>query len=152
MIPGEGKVVGGVLDAGPGLTPPGKLRFCNRNPGFFLKPVCGFGAVLSVTLDAMKNALKLISLAVVLALPVASAQTSTEQSSTNPAGTTGSGTPLVEDHNNPSNRAPGTDWGWLGLAGLLGLGGLAGRRYVETQTVAHTQTTGTTVVNDVNRR
>lgn len=85
----------------------------------------------------MKNALKLLTLTVALGLPVASAQ------STSPAGTTGSGTPTVQDSSNPSNQDRGTDWGWLGLAGLLGL---AGRKYTETYVT--TTSAGTTTTTE----
>lgn len=89
--------------------------------------------------------LKIMALAAALSVPVALAQDTgttdnTAAATTNPGGTTGSGTPLVEDEANPNNEDPGTDWGWLGLAGLLGLGGLVGRKYVETQTVRDTTT------------
>lgn len=106
-----------------------KLRSLDRKARGFLKAGGWYAHTVYATLRAMKTVLKALTLATVLAFPVASAQ---ESGNTTTAGTTTSGTPLVEDKANPSNRDPGTDWGWLGLAGLLGLGGLAGRRYADT--------------------
>lgn len=105
--------------------------------------VCWYKKARSCKLKAMKTALKTLALLTVLAAPVALAQDT---------GTTGSGTPLVEDKANPSNKAPGTDWGWLGLAGLLGLGGLAGRRYAEPNRTVPVDSLRVEEARDPNRR